>query len=502
MRRFGAPGLHAVVLIAAAALAGFAPTEVATAAQADCQPAARVAGDVDGDGKSDLLVGLPARNGKTGEVDLRLTSASGEPLTLTASTLAQGSPGDEFGAAVVLADLNEDGCSDIIVGAPGAGGGAGRVYVVLGDRNGFQKADGQTLDGAATSGDRFGSSLALARNVADTGFDLWVGAPLDDVGATNSGSVVHYAIKNSGGDLDFQPRTITQNSAGVPGSAERDDQFGAVLSATSRGLLIGDQLEDVGSAKDAGSITLLANTDNVLGFDQAFGWSQASSGVPGNAEAGDHFGAAVSTLGEHLAAGVPDEDVNGFANAGMVQLFSWSAATPVPTGEVKQYIPGVPGKVEAGDRFGAAAVFGRNMGRCSEGSIQLAIGAPGEDITVNGSSKVDAGTAVIFTPPPGNSCIQAVDQGSPLSDGPEKSDRFGSTLALGWHGGDGASDRAYVGVPGEDGAVGIVQSTPIGSGARSADILVGGSSTSSVGYSGGSQAGMGYGTVIASPAGS
>lgn len=79
MRRFGAPGLLAVVVIAATALAGFTPTEVATAAEADCQPAARVAGDVDGDGKSDLLVGLPARNGKTGEVDLRLTSASGEP---------------------------------------------------------------------------------------------------------------------------------------------------------------------------------------------------------------------------------------------------------------------------------------------------------------------------------------------------------------------------------------------------------------------------------------
>jgi hypothetical protein len=147
-------------------------------------------------------------------------------------------------------------------------------------------------------------------------------------------------------------------------------------------------------------------------------------------------------------------------------------------------------------------VFGRNLGRCSDGSIQLAIGAPGEDITVNGSSKVDAGTAVIFTPPPGNSCIQAVDQGSPLSDGPEKSDRFGSTLALGWHGEDGASDRAYVGVPGEDGAAGIVQSTPVGSGTHSADILVSGSSTSSVGYSGGSQAGMSYGMVIGSPAGS
>jgi hypothetical protein len=501
MRRFGAPVLMVVVVMAATAVARLTPIDVATAAQADCRLTARIAGDVDGDGKSDLLVGLPARNTKTGEVDLRLTTASREPLTLTKSTLGQGSPGDEFGAAVVLADLNEDGCSDIIVGAPGASGGAGRVYVVLGAPDGFQKADGQTLDGGATSGDRFGSSLAIARNSSSTGFDLWVGAPLDDVGATNSGSVVHFAISNSGGDLDFQPRTITQNSPGVPGSAEKDDQFGAVLSATAHGLLIGDQLEDVGTAKNAGSITLLANTDSVPGFDQAFGWSQASSRVPGNAETGDHLGAAVSILGEHIAVGVPDEDVNGSANAGMVQLFSWSAAKPVATGEIKQYTPGVPGKVEAGDRFGTATVLGRNMGGCSGGSIQIAIGAPGEDITIGGSSKVDAGTAVIFTPPPGNSCIHAVNQGNPLSDGPETGDRLGSALALGWHGDDGASDRAYIGVPGEDAGVGIVQSTPLDGGTNSATILVGGSFMSSVGYSGGGQAGMSYGTVIASPAG-
>jgi hypothetical protein len=141
------------------------------------------------------------------------------------------------------------------------------------------------------------------------------------------------------------------------------------------------------------------------------------------------------------------------------------------------------------------------MGGCSGGSIQIAIGAPGEDITISGSSKVDAGTAVIFTPPPGNSCIHAVDQGNPLSDGPETADRLGNALALGWHGEAGVSDRAYIGAPGEDAGVGIVQSTPVAGGANSASILVGGSFMSSVGYSGGGQVGMSYGTVIASPAG-
>ena len=134
----------------------------------------------------------------------------------------------------------------------------------FGAEDGFQPADGQTLTGGAASGDRFGSSLAIAPNLAGTGFDLWVGAPLDNVGSANdAGSVVHYSITNSGGNLAFNlVQTITQNSPGVPGSAETSDQFGAVLSATSRGVLIGDQLEDVGSTKDAGSITLLTSTDN------------------------------------------------------------------------------------------------------------------------------------------------------------------------------------------------------------------------------------------------
>jgi hypothetical protein len=46
-----------------------------------------------------------------------------------------------------------------------------------------------------------------------------------------------------------------------------------------------------------------------------------------------------------------------------------------------------------------------------------------------------------------------------------------------------------------------VQSTPVDDGANSASILVAGTFKSSVGYSGGSQAGMSYGTVIGSPAG-
>ena len=181
---------------------------------------------------------------------------------------------------------------------------------------------------------------------------------------------------------------------------------------------------------------------------------------------------------------------------------SWSGSTPSPTGEVKQYTPGVPGRVETGDRFGAAVMFGRNIG-CSDASIQIVAGVPGEDITFSGSARVDAGTVAFFTPPPFDPCAGSVDQANLLSRPPESGDRLGSTLALGRHSDDDAdaSDRVFIGVPGEDNATGIVQSTPIGSEPNATDITVAGVSTSSVGYSGTPQAGTNYGAVIASPTG-
>ena len=140
MRKFGAS-----VLVAATAVATLTPLNVATAAQADCQISIPVSGDVDGDGSSDLLVGLPGRNNGTGEVDLRLSTAPSKILTQQNAGLGQGASGDAFGSAVVMADLNDDGCDDIIVGAPGASGRAGRVHVILGAEDGFQSADGRTL---------------------------------------------------------------------------------------------------------------------------------------------------------------------------------------------------------------------------------------------------------------------------------------------------------------------------------------------------------------------
>ncbi|KGL74943.1 Phosphatidylinositol-glycan-specific phospholipase D [Tinamus guttatus] len=97
------------------------------------------------------------------------------------------SPYARLGWAVISADLNQDGCEDVVVGAPGYSTlgrvQLGRVYVVYGSRSGLppkdmdldEKAD-QVLEGQQLSG-RFGSALAVLDFNDDGVPDLAVGAP-------------------------------------------------------------------------------------------------------------------------------------------------------------------------------------------------------------------------------------------------------------------------------------------------------------------------------------
>jgi hypothetical protein len=86
-------------------------------------------------------------------------------------------PGDEFGAAIAVADLDRDSFADIVVGAPGEGNSVGtelefpdegRVTIVRGGPGAVPPANGPvySLDtpgvrGAAGPGRRFGAALAL-----------------------------------------------------------------------------------------------------------------------------------------------------------------------------------------------------------------------------------------------------------------------------------------------------------------------------------------------------
>ena len=94
---------------------------------------------------------------------------------------------------------------------------------------------------------------------------------------------------------------MTQNSPGIPGTAEAGDRFGAALSINYSGRLggivdvaVGVPNEDIGSLADAGSVIVLQDLYDPV--ETAVALDQNSAGVPGVAEAGDRFGRSLDSV--------------------------------------------------------------------------------------------------------------------------------------------------------------------------------------------------------------
>jgi hypothetical protein len=132
------------------------------------------AGDVDGDGLADIVLG-PG-------VSIVFGDASGVFSTPTTLAEPSGNTGDGFGNSVAAAgDIDGDGFADLLVGAPSEDGSTGRAYVYLGSASGPAAAPIE-IDGASD----FGSSVAGAGDVNGDGFaDVLVGVPPPDASATS-----------------------------------------------------------------------------------------------------------------------------------------------------------------------------------------------------------------------------------------------------------------------------------------------------------------------------
>lgn len=410
------------------------------------------------------------------------------PLGLLASPADAAADGCTAG---VRSDFNGDGRSDAVVADPYATVAgqvqAGRVVVLYGDGDGLigEGARGTVSQGAgsvaglAETGDRFGSALAVADLDCDGFTDLVVGTPLEDNGGqTNAGLVQVIWGSAAGLGAGAASRQITQsdfpNADVVAG-----DQFGFAV----------DALEDVGQggtpAPDAYAVAIGVPGGNIAGLNDS-GWvgvlhaydggnvatamHQNSTGVPGSAEAGDRFGAAVSinqlltfdashpTFEIDVVVGVPNEDIGTIADAGAIAVIKDVYFEEFPgSQDFHQDTAGVPGTAEAGDQFGRSLDTVR-VG----GTTRLAVGVPGEDV----GSDSNAGAVQLFssnniTITPGTSLTQDT---AGVSGAAEPGDLFGNQLAFAAPGLGDPTTRLAVAVPGEDGTVanqGVVQLFPV-----------------------------------------
>jgi FG-GAP repeat len=418
-------------------LAALAPSASACGPRSESEPLTRVIGDIDGDDEADAVAGVPERGGGAGAVAVRLTTGGRQ-------VLPGASPGDRLGAAVAIGDVNGDGCADIVAGAPGMGG-SGAVLVLRGSPAGVATVP-VVLPGGAP-GDRFGTAVALAARLDGEVDDLWIGAPGADVAGRVDAGAIHHMTFGPGAAVS-PPDVLTEDSPDVPDAAEPGDRFGEVLDAVGDGVLIGVPHEDVGNRRDAGAVVLISE-------------SATRRRLFPQARAGDHFGAAVASLGASGLAGAPGRDLPGARDAGVVQLFGPHLGGRFAPGDrLAQGVRGLPGRFEPGDRFGAALIAGSSF-LCTETS-SVAIGAPGEDL---GRAR-DAGSVTIIEPVKFGCRPRALARGHGFPGRPARGDELGGTLTI-LRAPDEleelAADTLLVGVPG---AGEVVQRPPSGEGAR------------------------------------
>jgi hypothetical protein len=418
-------------------------------------------GDFDGDGFTDLAIGVPDEDlgaaTTAGAVTVLYGSASG--LTLAGNQFwAQDSTGiadvseigDHFGQALAAGDFDGDGFVDLAVGVPDEDLGpitsAGSVNVLFGSPSGLSSPGNQfwnqsspNIIESAEDFDHLGETLAAGDFDGDSFDDLAIGVPDEDVGAINGAGSVNVIYGSTSGLTSNGNELWSQDISGILDQSEGSDGFGTSVSGGDfdgdgfADLAIGVPDEDLGSISDAGSVNVLYGSLSGLSSAGNQFWNQSSPNIIESAEDFDHLGETLAA-GDFdgngftdLAIGVPDEDVISISTAGSVNVIYGSLGGLASAGnEVwSQDSAGILNVAEASDNFSdalAAADFDGN------GFGDLASGVPDEDF---GAATDGGAVNVLFGFASGLSSAgnEFWSQDSPgILDVAEDFDSFGSAL--------------------------------------------------------------------------
>lgn len=376
------------------------------------------AGDLNGDGWSDLLVGAPEAQGGgegRGAFWIMLLNPSGYPAMRY--RIGDGEGGftgalddfDHFGAAVARSATY----CDYVVGAPGDDGGGtdrGAIWLLRGNPPGSiwrQEEIGDMTPGMLArldDGDHFGASVSTLIDLDGDGYDeIVVGAPGDDDGELDAGAVYILFLHPYG-----LLRSVTKIGAGAGG-------FGGTLAAGDgfgTGVAGLDDLNGDGRAE----LAVSASGADDGGFDRGAVWilsldadgfvtsewkvASGTGGFEGVLADGDGFGSAVGAAGDFNGDGTPDLIIgaSGDDTAGVDRGAAWLVCLD-PGGFARSHrkiahsVGGFPSEWWGGlwdnDRFGGAACSLGDLD--GNGARELVIGAPRAD-----SPPQDLGAAFIL----------------------------------------------------------------------------------------------------------
>jgi hypothetical protein len=288
---------------------------------------ALAAGDFDGDGHTDLAVGnnaTPSLNVFRGPFTRKGKAAALVGIDTIAQTTI-------YADKLIAGDVNADGRSDLLVmGQEETASGDYRTRSVLytGSVTGTLKV-GKKLAG--------GYDAAIADVNKDGYGDIVTGNFMEKSATEPNGGLggaVTVTYGAAGGLSSRTPVRITQDTAGVPEKGEKGDGFGWSVSAGDvngdgyADIAVGAEDETLGSARKAGTVTVLRGSASGLTGGGAKVFSQNTAGVPGTAETLDYFGGAVRLVDANgdgraeLVASASNED----KGAGAVWFFKSTTA--------------------------------------------------------------------------------------------------------------------------------------------------------------------------------
>lgn len=242
---------------------------------------AKSVGDVDGDHRDDIAIWAYEGDG-VWATHVLFGGAGGFTETSTLGDI--GSEGDD--RATDIGDVDGDGYGDVVIGS---GGETSKVTVLYGSASGPSYDRVQRFDqslpgfyGAEEEGDHVGSCVSVADVTGDGRAEIALGIDGEDFGSlTDAGSfaLLHGTASGVTGEGS---QVMHQNTAGVPGVAETNDEFGAACALLDingdghRDLAVSSTAENA----SAGAVWTLNGTADGLSTKRATAFGPGDVGGP------------------------------------------------------------------------------------------------------------------------------------------------------------------------------------------------------------------------------